>query len=123
MGDNRMLFNLALKTFARQYENVEGLLASDDLKEIGRIMHRLKGSAATIGAQTLRDLALRTEAACKANVRKEAAAALLLICEQFKQMRGHIADLLEAVGSQVGGLAATVRRMLSRSGDRVTAAR
>jgi CheY-like chemotaxis protein/HPt (histidine-containing phosphotransfer) domain-containing protein len=89
MGGNRRLFETALQIFARQYDDIDALLAGKDLNEAARLMHRLKGGAGTIGARTLSDLALRAETACKAGG-EDWASALRSVCDEFRQLRDHI---------------------------------
>lgn len=63
MGGNRDLFLSSLQTFLRQNQDLEAMLQGAEADIVKRLMHRLKGGAATLGARSLSDLAVQTEAA------------------------------------------------------------
>jgi HPt (histidine-containing phosphotransfer) domain-containing protein len=93
MGDNQALFLKALRIFARQYDDLDAVVAANDLSDAKRTMHRLKGSAAVLGAQTLRDLALQAEAACNQRDAHASAVALRRVSEAFNALREGVWDL------------------------------
>ena len=99
MGENKSLFASALQIFMRQYRNLDGGLAADDLDEARRALHRLKGSAGTIGAMRLRELAEEAEALCK---RGDAEGAIA----RLRGVRDEIAQLCEAIPGYLGDLGA-----------------
>ena len=59
MGGNRDLFLSSLQTFLRQNQDLDAMLHGVEADAIKRLMHRLKGGAATLGARLLRDLAVQ----------------------------------------------------------------
>ena len=99
MGDNPSLFASALQIFMRQYQDLGALLAVANLDEAQRSMHRLKGSAGTIGAMRLRELAEEAEALCKRGDAEGAMARLRGVHDEISQLRNAIPDYLANLGA------------------------
>jgi len=68
-GGNREIGKIILDEFLIQasddIQEIETFLASGNLPQVGKIGHRLKGSAGVLGAEKLQSLCLALEIACK----------------------------------------------------------
>lgn len=89
-GGDRALFLRALQILVRQNEDLSRMLAEADAKESQRLMHRLKGGAAAIGATSLRELAEKADLACRAGASAGMQAAVASVCAEFERLRAHI---------------------------------
>ncbi|MDR0328857.1 MAG: Hpt domain-containing protein [Planctomycetaceae bacterium] len=75
-GGSKEVGNMILDAFLEQVETdtheMESCLASGDLAQVGKVGHRLKGTAGVLGASNLFSLCLALETAGKAENAEEA---------------------------------------------------
>jgi HPt (histidine-containing phosphotransfer) domain-containing protein len=93
---NRELFGTLLHSLVQQYADFEEapiqVIAAPD---IARRIHKLKGSAGTLGAMRLHDLALRTESALQRHDDQLAGALLSEVGAQLSRLRHDCASTFE----------------------------
>jgi PAS domain S-box-containing protein len=68
MGDAEMaqtVIEVFLDDIPKQIESLKASLADDDAETIERIVHSIKGAAANVGGEALREIAAHIEKACK----------------------------------------------------------
>jgi PAS domain S-box-containing protein len=93
MGGDEELLDVALSTFARTLRKLEGELARDagpSRDELGRILHSIKGSAATVGAHALASAAADGERALESGRDGDGA--------WLQHFRARIAETLREIG-------------------------
>ncbi|MFC5301337.1 ATP-binding protein [Azospira restricta] len=79
----RRLLRLFREQYAEAAANLDGLLAADDLVALGRFAHTLKGAAASLGADPLREAAAALDEACRAGDRARAAASVAAVSREL----------------------------------------
>ena len=101
-GDG-VLFTALLKRLLNEFADLSQASRVDDagLDGLAARMHSLKGSAGTLGARSLHQLAAETEQACRAHQVEQAAALLLAVAHQLRGLQRSAGAALEPAAPAV----------------------
>ena len=90
MGDQDLantVIGIFLEDIPTQIQSLKSLFDSGDVAGSGRQAHAIKGAAANVGGETLREVAFEIEKAGKAGDSEKIAALLPIMEEQFEQLK------------------------------------
>ncbi|MFN7425420.1 MAG: ATP-binding protein [bacterium] len=111
MGNNAALFRRMLVRWLRDFADVDlpaGPMDATAFAGCAMRMHRLKGSAGTLGANRIHALASDAEAACRREDETQAIDAFSRVAEAIGQLRASAALLLPEVDADAGRVAPAV---------------
>ncbi|WP_320169641.1 Hpt domain-containing protein [Maridesulfovibrio sp.] len=80
------LFNVFLRDEPARVHKIRAALESEEMDELKYLAHSLKGAAATMGADRVREACLRLEYSARDGNREESMQNLLLLEDEMKQV-------------------------------------
>jgi PAS domain S-box-containing protein len=105
LGDDFNLFRSMLKRLLSEFADVSIPIAAintGELADHARRLHKLRGSAGTLGARTIYELAGRGEAACVSGDRSEASQVATQLAAQLQRLKSSAESAFRAASVQIG---------------------